>query len=165
MLCEKCGRRQAEWGNLCNECEKGQAGTERKQEIVRAVNRLKWFALWMAGDFVMLGVIVAFFWGLSHGPQIPLIVILLLLLVVVAVCLREWWLWRGYAARLNNGEFQPVANELLHHPKGFWKYAEHHYATRRRRQAGIAGTYVYFWELEEFCAERRSLEALSKTEQ
>ncbi len=165
MLCEKCHRRQAEWGTLCEECEKEQAGLDRKADIVRIVSRLRWYALWMAGEFLLVGVLCAltsyFFGAPSIGKQLASLVFP----AAVGVALYEWWLWRGYASRIDKGELAQVARELVHSPKGYWKWLvrrKKHEVLHRPRMIG--GTVVYLSALRELYGEWQALEMLAEDE-
>ena len=165
MLCEKCHRRQTEWGTLCEECEKDQASLERQNDIVRVVSRLKWYALWMAGEFLLVGILcslMSYFLGAtSIRKQLASIVFP----VAVGVALYEWWLWRGYAARIDKGELVQVAHELVHSPKGYWKWLvrwKKHEGLRRPKMIG--GTMLYVSGLRTLYNEWQALEMLADGE-
>ena len=162
MLCERCHRRQTEWGTLCEECEKEQASVDRRTDIVRLVTRLKRCALWMAGEFLLVGVLCALSSRFFEVPSIGKQLASLVFPVAVGLALCEWWLWRGYAARIQKGELAKVAYELVHSPKGYWKWEV------RRRKEGIicnqrliGGTVTYISALRELYREWQALEALA----
>lgn len=166
MLCEKCHRRQTEWGTVCEECEKEQASIDRKADIVRHISRLKWYALWMAGELAVLWgllVLIANMCGMSIVWTLGILGLMLLCLVIP---LYEWCLWRGYAARIDKGELQQVAYELTHSPKGAWKRV-----VRRKKQEiihrpkMIGGTAVYESALRELYGEWLALEMLADGEE
>jgi len=166
VLCEKCGRRQATWGTLCEHCEKEHADADREKDVSRIIGRLKWFALWMMGEMLLTAVL-----GTIAMVCVKAVFWISLVLVVLAVlCLtlavREWWLWHGYAVRLQKGEFRQVADDLLHRPKGFWKneIRGDYFVQRQRRRSGVSGMVAYSFELRDLHCERQTLEALLKTE-
>ena len=162
MLCEKCHRQQTEWSTLCEDCEKEEASVARWTDIVRAVKRLKWFALWMTGDFVFLALIWVVLARLCGAPPLMLWGLLSLILVCVVIGLSEWWLWRGYASRLQKGAYRDVAAELLDHPKGFWKreMALRQGKSIRYRRRMLGGTILYVYALRDLFDDRQTLEML-----
>ena len=167
MLCEKCHRRQAEWGTLCEECEKEQASADRKADIVRIIGRLKWCALWMAGDMVVIWGLMLLLSNACGMSIVWTLGILGLMLACMVIPLREWWLWRGYAARIDKGEFSQVAYDLLHHPKGFWKneIQEDVLIQSRRRRSGISGMVMYSTGLRCLYENKLALEMLADGEE
>lgn len=167
MLCEKCGRRQAEWGTLCRKCEEKHAQADRQKDVVCIVNRLKWFALWMVGDVVLVGVVGTVLLCASNNALSWMSLALLVAeALALAVSLREWQMWHFCASRLKNGEYRQVAEKILHHPRGFWKMELRHpfLNVRRRRRRIPSGMLFYLYELSNLKNELLMLEALLKDE-
>ena len=165
MLCEKCGRRQAEWGTLCSECEQKHAEVDRKNDIVKTVTRLKWFALWMTAEVTLAAAVEIVLLCLLNGTVFWAALALVIVAVLCeTIAVREFCLWCRYASRLQKGEHRQVADELLHRPKGFWRVELHRSFLNFRRRRSVIGTALYFLELSYLKQERLTLEAFLKDE-
>ena len=166
MLCEKCGRRQATWGTLCEHCEKEHADADREKDVSRIIGRLKGFALWMTGEMLLVTVLGIIVMVCVKGVFWLALVLVVLAVLCLALAVREWWLWRGYALKLEHGEFRQVAEDLLCHPKGYWKWERRsRFMNTYRRRSVFGGTMLYFYELSDLNAECPALEAFLKNEE
>ncbi len=163
MLCEKCGHRQAEWGNLCKECETVGAMEERKADLFEHIRNLSHsaaIAMLIVPIMVVLSVVVNY-------TVSSLLAWVIVALDVICACLfvYEWQYWHRILIRLKNGEWVQTAYDLLHQPKGLWKYKLHDpdgFVFFQRRRIPL---FPYREGINKLYKERMILEQLSKNEQ